>query len=801
MHLLARFAPVALLVSLAVPAQGQSAAGAEQLVGPSRGAVDVRRPPVAFIENRGQWGESSRFVARSGAVTTGIEAGGLRLALLRREEDRWDGAVVRLAFEGACAGVRVEGKARAPGSHNFLLGAEPSRWRVEVPAYESVLYRGVHEGIDVRVRHDGDRIEYDLLLAEGADLDRFRVRCEGAGAMRVGADGALVLETPVGEVRQPRPAAWVVRGDRREPVECSFRLLGGDRFGFSCPAREPRQALVVDPGIVYSTYVGASGYDEITDLAVDASGGAILVGRSNSMDLPATPGAFSTTSGGGFDAFAMRLSPTGGFLVYATYLGGSSLDEAYGVAVDPSGAATVVGKTWSANFPATPGAFSTTLSGLTDGFVARLLPTGAALSFATFLGGAGDQSAVAVGVDSTGSAIVAMVGANFFVGGMVLKLSPSGSTLLYSTSLDPPSAYASAWDLAVAPDGKAYVAGGFFSSITWVKELSVAGAVTATTPNLWYGVPFTIALDPAGGPVVAGSTSGGIPTTPGAFDTTANGGSDAFVARFTPSLGAFVYSTYLGGIEEDEAYGVDVDSSGAVTVAGHTESTNFPVTPGAFDTAWNGGGFLGDAFVTRLSPSGASLRYSTFFGGATDEEALALALDSVSAATIAGRTAGPYAGTFPVSPGALSSSGTGAWEGFAARLDMLPAGATAYGVSTPGCAGPLAMGLTSMPQVGNAGFGLTCTDAPSLGAGILGISLAPASPPFFVGGVLVAIDPTVVLPFPVTSNAVGASEVPIPIPANAALGGLRVFAQFFWPSPCAPGGVSGSNALSLQVQP
>ena len=798
MHSLARFAPVALIVPWPTPPQGRAILRVE----PTRGSVETRRPPVAFVENRGQWEGASRFVARSGAVTAGLEADGLRLSLLRRVDDRWDGAVVRLAFEGASPGVRLAGETRSPGSYNFLLGNDPSRWRVEVPAHESVLYRGLHEGVDLRVRHDGDRIEYDLLLAAGADLDRFRVRCEGAGGMRLGADGALVLETPVGEVRQPKPAAWVVCGDRREPVECSYRLLGGHRFGFSCPAREPGQALVVDPGIVYSTYVGASGYDEVTDLAVDASGAAILVGRSNSMDLPATPGAFSTTSGGGFDAFVMRLSPTGGFLVYATYLGGSALDEAYGVAVDLAGAATVVGKTWSTNFPATPGAISTTLSGATDGFAARLLPTGTALSFATFLGGAGDQSAAAVGVDSTGSAIVVVSGPGFSTNDVVQKLSPSGSTLLYSTSLNPSSAFVSSYDLAVAPDGKAHVAGGFFSGGSWVKALSVAGAVTATSPSLGYGVPFAIAVDSAGGPVVAGWTDGGIPTTPGAFDTTFNGYSrDAFVARFTPTLGAFVYSTYLGGADVDEADGIDVDSSGTATVAGHTESTDFPVTAGAFDTTWNGGGFLGDAFVTRFSPNGASLRYSTFFGGATDEEALALALDSVSAATIAGRTAGPYAGTFPVSPGALSSSGTGGWEGFAARLDMLPAGATAYGVSTPGCADPLAMGLTSMPQVGNAGFGLTCTDAPSLGAGILGLSLAPASPPFFVGGVLVAIDPTVVLPFPVTSNSVGASEFPLPIPPSAAFAGVQVFAQFFWPSPCAPGGVSGSNALSLQVQP
>ncbi|HKB15267.1 MAG TPA: hypothetical protein VKF62_04345, partial [Planctomycetota bacterium] len=275
-------------------------------------------------------------------------------------------------------------------------------------------------------------------------------------------------------------------------------------------------------------------------------------------------------------------------------------------------------------------------------------------------------------------------------------------------------------------------------------------------------------------------------------------GYDAFVARLSPSGGSLLYSTFIGGASTEEAVALALDAAGAATVAGHTLSSNFPTTAGAYDTSFS----PGDVFVARLSPSGGSLPYSTYLGGGGDDFALALALDATGAATVAGST---YSTDFPTTAGAYDATFNGGpRDAFVARLDMLPAGASAYGASTPGCSGPLAAGVASWPQVANASFAVTCTGAPATSLGLVGLSAGSLASPLLGAGVQIWIDPTASNLYgllPATSDSVGWAVVPLPIPALPGLAGLQAFVQFLWADPCGPLGFSGSNALALTVQP
>jgi hypothetical protein len=239
---------------------------------------------------------------------------------------------------------------------------------------------------------------------------------------------------------------------------------------------------------------------------------------------------------------------------------------------------------------------------------------------------------------------------------------------------------------------------------------------------------------------------------------------------------------------------------GAATVAGYTSSADFPTTPGAFDTSF--GGFA-ITFVTRLSAMGSSLVWSTFLGGSTYDVPTALAVDAQGAATVAGSTG---SADFPTTPGAFDTTHNGGiTDAFVTRLDMLPTGVSAFGRSSPGCTGPLAISVTAMPSLGRATFAITCGNAPPNATGMLALTGRRLRSPVVVLGVELWIDPSAWVPLLASSNGIGASNVPLPIPGDLSLANARLFAQFCWagpaaPAPCPPLGVSASNALDITIQ-
>jgi len=817
------------------------------------------RAPVAFVPNLGQWDHPARFVARFGAMTAFLEdAGWVLSAGETLEEEPVRGAAVRMRFVGGVGSPEIMAEAPLAGVHNYFLGNDPAKWRTGVERFARVRYRGLYPGVEVVCYEKGGRLEYDLLIEPGADLAGIDVEVEGAQGLRVEPDGALVVDTALGPLRQEPPVTYEVDAEgRRRGLASRHELRGGDRFGFIVSGWGGESPLVLDPGIQWSTFVGGSSGDFPQSLSVDASGAATIAGPCTSVDYPTTLGAWDTTHNGGpFDVFVTRLDPsqpTAQQLVYATYVGGNDYDSAQAISVDPPGRVTITGFTFSTDYPTTAGAWDTTYNGVGDAFVTRLDPSQPAaqqLVYSTFVGESGGDRAYGVSLDASG--VVTIAGAtdspNFPTtagawdttvnGGLdafVTRLDPSqaaGQQVVYSTFVGG-SGIDEAYALGLDASGVVTITGRTFSAnyptTPGAWDTTFDGYPTdvfvtrldpsqAGPPQLVYStflggggidVAYSLSVDATGAVTIAGATDyPNFPTTLGAWDTTVNGDLDAFVTRLDPSQPPpqqLLYSTFVGGSGSEQARTLWVGGSGVITIAGSTTSAAFPTTAGAWDTTHNGSW---DAFVTRLDPSqpgSQQVPYSTFVGGGDNDRAYGISVDTSAFVTIAGLTT---SANYPTTPGAWDTTINGSLDAFVTRLDMFPTGASPFGSSTPGCAGPLAIGVTSMPQVGNATFAIRCTSAPSSTTGLLAFSGAGLATPLAIFGAGVWVDPaspaffTVFVP----SNGVGAAQFSVPIPGIPALAGAQAYAQFAWlgpsaPPPCPATGVSTSNALEITIQP
>ncbi len=524
-------------------------------------------------------------------------------------------AVVRMTLAGANPHAGIEGLGELPGASNYLIGNDPAKWRTNVSSYAKVKYRDVYPGVDLIYYGNQRQLEFDLVVAPGADPGAIKLDLQGADKVELDAQGDLVLEIKTGAeqaIRLRKPSVYQEADGVRREVPGSFVLQGTHQVGFNVAAHDVTRPLVIDPVLVYSTYLGGSSNDAGYAIAVDSSGNAYVTGTTRSTNFPtATP--VQRASGGSIDTFVAKLNSTGSALVYSTYLGGSGDDTPWGIAVDSSGTAYVTGETTSNDFP-TANALQAANAGMHDGFVVRLNSTGSALVYSTYLGGGDTDGGYGIAVDPSGNAYVtgATLSTNFpttagalqriqggFLNAFVAKLNPTGTTLVYSTYLGGNGVDA-ANGIAVDTSGSAYVTG-----VT----------ILSNFPTL---NPFQRASG-GGTCVIAGFTV----VCP-----------DAFVTKLNPTGSGFIYSTYLGGSGDDEVQTIAVDSSGSAYVTGYTLSRDFP-TANPFQAA-NGGGQ--DVFVTKLNSTGSALVYSTYLGGGGTDRGFGIAVDSSGNAYVTGVT-------------------------------------------------------------------------------------------------------------------------------------------------------------------
>ena len=636
---------------------------------------------LLFVENVGQLDAAARFQARGGGGVLWLADDALWLALTvprpspdgsaTPDSPSDKGVFIRLSFPGANPRPTLQAFDRSPAHVSYFLGNSPSRWHADVPVWGGVRYADLYPGVDLELSGSSGAWRPRLIVHAGADIGRVRLRVEGADAVTLDGD-RVRLSTAVGVAHLPLlevvPADGAALPRARRPV-----MAGADEIAapFTTGGAPTVDGRAGQSDLLHSTFIGGGREDLGQSIALDPTGAAYITGYTLSTDFPTTPGAFQASCGSCaqfyYDAFVSKVSPDGSTLVYATYLGGSREDCFYSyagdsctIAVDAAGSAYVAGYTLSEDFPVTPGAFDTTCNScnsnsLFDAFVVKLNPAGTGLVYSTFLGGANTESTHGIAVDAGGNAYVTgrttspafpvTPGAfqTAYRGGgydsFVTKLNPAGSGLVYSTFLG-------------GTDDDCHV----------------------------FGSPLTscgIAVDQTGAAYVTGSTqSYDFPVTPGAYQAQCNGAcffwGDAYVTKLNPAGTALVYSTYLGGTSEDYGMSLAIDGAGNAYVTGSSQSSDFPVTPGAFQTVFAGNS---DAFVAKLNATGSQLFYSTYLGGShgdcfwCGDYGLDIGVAENGTAVIAGQT---LALDFPVTPGAFQPSCGGPYpscgDAFASRL-------------------------------------------------------------------------------------------------------------------------------------
>jgi len=671
-----------------------------------------------FIENKGQWHGDVLYLCRMGGLDAWITKYGVNYTFYKMEEvfnpylkqekhDKFQhreyntiGHRVLMQLENHNANPAREGKYQQEGYYNYFIGNDETKHASYVGLYKEAVVKNVYNGIDIRYYFDKGSLRYDYVVHPGADPAQIVFTLEGSDKTYVNERGNLVFTTRFGEVAMAELKTYQERD--KKVIKSEFIKREG-KWGIALASYDKTQALIIDP-LVYSTYIGGSGNDEGWGIAVDGSDNAYVTGYTYSTDYDVTPGAFQTTNDGGWDVFVTKLNASGSGLVYSTYIGGSTTDMGYGIAVDGSGNAYVTGFTISTNYDVTPGAFQTTNDGGLDVFVTKLNASGSGLVYSTYIGGSDYDYGYGIAVNGSGNAYVTgRTSSNDYDvttgvfqttngGGkdvFVTKLNASGSSLVYSTYIGG-SNDDEGYGIAVDGSGNAYVTGytqstdydvtaGAFQTTNGGNKNVFVTKLNATGSGLVYSTYIggsgvdegrDIAVDGSGNAYVTGYTqSTDYDVTTGAFQTTYGGGTyDVFVTKLDASGSGLVYSTYIGGSAIEVGYGIAVDNSGNAYVTGNTSSSDYDVTAGAFQTT-NGG--TNDVFVTKLNASGSGLVYSTYIGGSGFDEGYGIAVDGSGNAYVTGYT---QSTDYDVTAGAFQTTNGGGRDVFVTKLDFMPVG-------------------------------------------------------------------------------------------------------------------------------
>jgi len=599
---------------------------------------------------------------------------------------------VRLKFAGGKTPVAITGRDQLAGKSNYFIGNDPKQWHTNVANYSAVEYRGIYSGVDAVFRGDNRRLEFDFDIAPGANPRAIALEVEGAWRIRLNRAGDVVLSMDAArDVVMGRPRIYQQSPAGRREIAGHYVLAARNRIAFALGRYDHTQPLVIDPTLDYSTYLGGSEEDSPFAIAADSSGSAYIAGQSFSPDFPVTNGAYQTsctqtgkTTCTPGTAYVTKLSPDGSSLVYSTFLNGhTGEDAATGIALDSSGNAYIVGyEAGETDFPTTTGAIQPVCGGgntQPEVFVAKLNPTGSSLDYSTCLldsipsssnqFSSGSSSPGGIAVDANGNAYVTGAtdlpqsfpttqgsfqttcqqngseGCLVSEDPFVVKINPTGTSLLYST----------------------FLSGGAFNSEVYTNGIAVDSL----------GNAYVIGEDLDTGPFPTGSP-GGLLTTAGTLvPTCTNLGCGGFLAKINGNATVLVYSTYLANVSDYAIpSAVAVNQNGEAYVAGYTGATDFPTTEGALQYYFTPPGAtttnLEDGFVVEMGSLGASYEYATFLGGtASNTEATGIAIDAAGHAFVTGITGAGY----PTTPDAFQTTdNAGANQVFFSELD--PDGAT-----------------------------------------------------------------------------------------------------------------------------
>jgi hypothetical protein len=649
--------------------------------------------PVVFERNQGQFPQRTQFLARGRDDSFSFEGGDIVILpnQMGSSATKLSGRLRPLGIEFAnkLEGSRWDGAGLLAGRANYFIGRDSTRWRTDVPMFESVREREIAPGIDCIARSGADGIELDFVAAPHADLTRLQFRLHGRSRVELGADGGILARNGVTTLRLRSPSIYQEIAGNRVAVAGGYAIGRRGMISFRVPRYDHSHELIIDPSVslTYTTFLGGSGADSASGVGVDSSGKVYLAGTAPPAGFPETVST-SIGAGAGPDFFVAKIDPTqtgAASLIYLTFIGGNGTEFGGQLAVDSNGDVAITGATTSTDYPVTDKSSIGTSANVLA--LSELGTEGNSLLFSTLLAGNGSEA----------TQTPSDAGVAFAPNGNVIVASDTTSTNLPVTTGAYQGTFGSGGNVlngaAEAGSNDGFLA--VYSSsgtLTYLTYLGIDGYSYTDTggdqnfESVQVGVT-GVAVDLLGQVYIAGFTSQpgtGFPTTNGFEGTYGGGAFDGFLMCFSPKgLGTadLIYSTFLGGSSSDQAFGVAVD--GAIPanayVAGTTQSSNIVNSPtiSGYQMTLNGtaNGFL--AVVSQSSAGVTSLNYGTYFGGSGSDSTLSVVALGENAVYIAGHTTSP---NFPTSQTLQSFSGTS--DGFVAKFDSTQSGLASLLYST-----------------------------------------------------------------------------------------------------------------------
>ena len=663
-----------------------------------------------FTENRGQLGDASvGFYARGEGFDVAFGPGWVSYNV--RSTGRGDSITYRVWFEGSQP-VKPEGIGPFDGVSNYFYGSDPEGWIGGARSFKEVRYSGLWEGIDIVFRLEAGVLKYDLIVHPGADPDKIQFRYDGVEGLAIDEVSAdLLVSTKVGMVRDRAPSAYQLADGVRTPVAVSFGIVDPMTVLTQVGGYDCTTALVIDPEMTFSTFLGGSDLDCTKDLTTDSMGHPIITGVTVSWDFPTTVGTYKSNSSiTSWDVFVAMMSTDGKDLLRSGFVGGSSNDEPRSIAIDDTGCVYVTGSTESEDFPTTGGAFCRTRPfsdpfEYDDVFVFKLEADWTALNYSTYIHGYERDWAWGIDVDASGCAYITgdthskdypltsgsfadkwITGVTVYSDVFVTKLSSDGSSISYSTLIGAGTGRNGGRDIKVLADGNVIVTGStrddfpttegaFCTTVSPYNNddifvLKLNGDATAlefsTTIGGGYSEwPARLCLDETGSIFVTGYTqSEDYPTTEDSYCQTIPYSTDTphvFISRLDSNATTLLASTYVGGSDADFPHDICLDGQGGLIITGDTLSYDYPLTEGNSSAALRTG-----AFITQLDGDLTAVEYSRMIGGVTYDRGTAIVMDGSGAAYV---TCDTHFSDFPVTAGAYDMTWNGGSDGVLIRLE------------------------------------------------------------------------------------------------------------------------------------
>lgn len=704
--------------------------------------------PLTFEANQGQTDPRVKFLAHGSGYSVFLTSGQMVLDLrpsavvpnaasnsaAPTANQKPANIVFRVNLVGANQNPKVVGEELQPGKVNYFIGNDPKKWQTDVPVYKQVRYQDVYPGIDLVYYGNQSRVEHDFVIAPGADPSQVQFDVKGADSLSIASNGDLSLHKGADEVRLQAPVIYQESHGLRVPVTGRYTVKHSTHVSFILGAYDKTKPLVIDPVLVYGTFLGGLADDEALGIAVDSNGSAYVAGWTQSNNFP-----LASRSGpppGSPNVFLAKLDVSGSSLVYADYIGGSSENYPTAMVMDSSNHVFITGYTYASDFPMV-NAYQSNIAGGTDGFITEVAADGASLLYSSYLGGSNYDFPYGIALDGSGNIYVA--GATYSLDfpvsnafqatgspnqngaygeyGFLSKLTPDGSALVYSTYYAGsatvlttcyggpclPGPYSSISGVAVDGSGNAYVAGitstydfpvtegayqtsnatNYDPSVGFVGKFSPSGNLVYSTyfaagANAYDFNMSAVAVDLTGSAYIVGTIYpgyNGLPiTTPNLCDPTVSGCSWGFITKFDPTGSTLVYSTYLGANLDVWPQSLLVDASGDAYVLSESGGgdPSFLVNP--IENYNN----QSDLFIQEIDPSGAIQLFSTFLGGYGQDYPGGIAVDSAGAIYVTGYT---NSSDYPVTAAALQNTIGGNYDAFVSKIGTAAASAVSISPS------------------------------------------------------------------------------------------------------------------------